>query len=49
MPLEWEELGGISPEQFTMRTAHSRLERVGDLWRDILDHKADLARAFGVS
>lgn len=49
MPLEWDELAAIAPEQFTLRTAHTRLDRAGDLWRDILEDKADLARAFGVS
>jgi bifunctional non-homologous end joining protein LigD len=46
MPLEWSELGSISPRQFTLWTAHQRLEQVGDLWQDILSHKADLAKAF---
>jgi bifunctional non-homologous end joining protein LigD len=49
MPLRWQELGSISPEQFTLRTAYARLQQVGDLWRDILDHKTDLARAFSAS
>lgn len=49
MPLGWAELGSIYPAQFTLRTTHERLAQVGDLWRDILDHKADLARAFSAS
>ena len=46
MPVEWSELGSITPSQFSLRTAHQRLERVGDLWHTILDHKADLSTVF---
>ena len=46
MPLRWDELGTTYPEQFTLRTAPARLAQTGDLWHDILDHKADLTRVF---
>lgn len=46
MPVRWDELGAIYPEQFTLHTAPARLARTGELWHDILDHKADLTRAF---
>ena len=46
MPLEWDELCSISPRQFTLWTASKRLEQVGDLWQDILEHKADLSAVF---
>jgi bifunctional non-homologous end joining protein LigD len=47
MPLRWEEVGKLYPEVFSIRTAHARVEQVGDLWRNILDAKADLTRVFG--
>ena len=49
MPIRWDELGHVHPEQFTLRTAHERLANVGDLWRDILLHKANLTHVFASS
>jgi bifunctional non-homologous end joining protein LigD len=49
MPLDWTELNSISPGQFTLRTAHQRLEQVGDLWQTILHHKANLAEVFSAT
>jgi len=46
VPLRWTELGSVYPTQFTLRTMHERLKIVGDLWADILQHKADLAHVF---
>jgi bifunctional non-homologous end joining protein LigD len=46
MPVRWDELAKIEPGQFMLATAHQRVAEVGELWRDILSHKADLARAF---
>ena len=46
MPFRWDELADVRPGQFTLRTAHQRLGKVGDLWREILSHKADLASVF---
>ena len=46
MPLRWDEVGRFYPAEFTLRSAGSRLREVGDLWRDIVDYKADLSRVF---
>jgi len=47
VPLKWSELGKIYPSEFTILNAHERVERVGDLWRHILDAKHDLASLVG--
>ena len=47
MPVRWDELRDIYPAEFTILTAHERLARTGDLWKDILDHKHDLAGLIG--
>jgi bifunctional non-homologous end joining protein LigD len=47
MPVRWDELRDIYPTEFTILTAHERLARTGDLWKDILDHKHDLAGLIG--
>ena len=49
MPLQWDEVGDASAEDFTLRTAEARLAQVGDLWRGILQHKADLAQTFSTA
>ncbi len=49
MPVRWGELSGVYPSHFTLPTAHNRLSEVGDLWRDILDQKADLTQVFKAS
>jgi bifunctional non-homologous end joining protein LigD len=43
MPVRWDELPAVYPTQFTILTAPDRLQEVGDLWANILDHKHDLA------
>jgi bifunctional non-homologous end joining protein LigD len=43
-PLRWDELHNIYPTDFTMRTVPKRLEQIGDLWADILEHKNDLQK-----
>lgn len=43
-PLRWDELGGVYPSDFTIRSAPARLAETGDLWADILDAKHDLRR-----
>jgi bifunctional non-homologous end joining protein LigD len=48
MPVRWDELRDIYPPDFTILTAIERLEETGDLWKDILDHKHDLAELLGV-
>jgi bifunctional non-homologous end joining protein LigD len=45
-PLEWNELDKIYPTDFNMRTLPARLQRKGELWIDILQHKCDLKTAF---
>ena len=43
-PVRWDELGDIYPTDFTIETVPGRLERLGDLWADILVAKHDLRR-----
>jgi bifunctional non-homologous end joining protein LigD len=43
MPLAWSEVGKVFPTDFTLLTAPDRLRTVGDLWRDVLLEKRDLA------
>jgi bifunctional non-homologous end joining protein LigD len=44
MPVRWDELGDIYPPDFTIVTAPGRIRDVGgDLWKDILEAKHDLA------
>jgi bifunctional non-homologous end joining protein LigD len=47
-PLRWEELQDVYPTDFTIKSLPERLEKIGDLWTDILSHKNDLKKlAFG--
>ncbi len=43
-PVRWEELSEIYPTDFTMDTVPERIEKMGDLWADILQSKHDLRR-----
>jgi bifunctional non-homologous end joining protein LigD len=43
-PISWDELERVYPTQFTMLNVAERLRSVGDLWRDILTARTDLAR-----
>lgn len=45
MPLEWEELAGAHPLDFTIRNAPDRLHRTGDRWKDALERKQSLETA----
>lgn len=45
MPLEWEELAGAHPLDFTIRNAPDRLARTGDRWKDALVRKQSLEEA----
>jgi DNA primase len=38
MPLSWDEVraGGFVPEEFNLRTAPARVERLGDLFAPVL-------------
>jgi bifunctional non-homologous end joining protein LigD len=42
MPVRWDELRDIYPHDFTILNACDRIDKVGDLWADILDQKHDL-------
>jgi bifunctional non-homologous end joining protein LigD len=41
-PLHWDEVGKFYPTEFTIFSLPERLEKVGDIWADILDHKNDM-------
>jgi bifunctional non-homologous end joining protein LigD len=45
MPLEWEELAGAHPLDFTISNAPGRLARAGDRWKDALERKQSLESA----
>ncbi|RKT36240.1 DNA ligase D [Microbacterium sp. AG1240] len=38
-PLTWDELDGVDPHDFTVRTVPQRLADVGDPWRGMLDRR----------
>lgn len=45
-PLLWREVNyRLRPDSFTIKTIPSRLEKVGDMWKPVLEHTNDLARA----
>jgi bifunctional non-homologous end joining protein LigD len=46
-PLQWNELKSIYPSDFTLDSVMERLDKIGDLWADILDHKSDLRAIIG--
>jgi bifunctional non-homologous end joining protein LigD len=41
-PVTWEELANVYPTDFDIDTLPERVERMGDLWANILDSKQDL-------
>ncbi len=43
-PLAWDELGRVYPTDFTILTVPDHLEKVGDLWKNILEAKRDLQK-----
>ena len=44
MPLHWDEVkSGLKPTDFTIKNAHKRLQRVGDLWKPALGNGINLA------
>jgi bifunctional non-homologous end joining protein LigD len=45
MPLTWAALKTASPSDYTMANVADLLEKRGDLWRDILSEKQDIARS----
>ena len=46
-PVAWDELEGVYPTAFNIDTVPERVERMGDLWADILESKHDLRRLVG--
>lgn len=47
MPLTWDELEDAYPEDFTMANVFEWLERRGDIWKNILEAKVDVAGLVG--
>ena len=43
-PVDWEELSDIYPTDFNIETLSKRLNKLGDLWSDILEKKNDLQK-----
>jgi bifunctional non-homologous end joining protein LigD len=48
-PVNWDELPGIYPTDFTVHTVPKRLATTGDPWAHILDARHDLASALGLA
>jgi DNA ligase D-like protein (predicted polymerase) len=48
-PLEWDEVPGVEPEVFTLRTVPDRLQRLGDAGAMIDDHVGTLEPALELS
>jgi DNA primase len=44
--MRWDELGGIYPTDFTIKTVPGRLESIGDLWANIMETKIDIVKLF---
>jgi len=44
-PIDWDELGRIEAQTFTLKNVPRRLEKNGDPWRDIKQHAVTLGRA----
>jgi len=42
MPLFWEEIHTVQPEQFTLCTAEQRIKKVGDYYLESLERKQDI-------
>ncbi|HEY3080066.1 MAG TPA: non-homologous end-joining DNA ligase [Chloroflexota bacterium] len=49
VPLRWDEVGRVFPQEFTILTVPDRLAGIGDLWSTIHEAKADLASALGLA
>ena len=41
-PIYWDDIGKVYPTDFTLASLPDRLERIGDIWSDILASKKDL-------
>ena len=49
MPVSWEKLPDIWPEDFDIKTVPEILKETGDPWKDILKAKNDLGKILGIS
>ena len=45
-PIEWSELDSIYPDEINQHTIRDRLERKGDIWKEMLKYREDLSRRF---
>lgn len=43
-PIEWDELGRVTPDRYTIRDIRKRLAHKGDPWRDMHSHARPLGR-----
>jgi DNA ligase D len=41
-PVQWDELDGLDPHRFTLRTVPARLEDAGDPWEGLLDTRGSI-------
>lgn len=45
MPLHWDEVKkGLKPENFTIKNAHARVAKTGDLWKPVMGRGVDIAK-----
>lgn len=45
-PLKWEEVkSGLNPAKFNIKTIHTRIKRLGDLWEPMREEAVDLAES----
>jgi bifunctional non-homologous end joining protein LigD len=49
MPISWEKLPDIWPEDFDIKTVPEILKDTGDPWKDILESKNDLGKLLGIT
>lgn len=47
MPLDWDELEGVYPDQFNLWNVPERVAEWGDAWKDMLDKRVDLSLMLG--
>lgn len=47
MPLDWDELEGVYPDEFNLWSAPGRVAEWGDAWKDMLDKRVDLSVMLG--
>lgn len=42
VPVRWDELMDVFPSDFDLTNVPDRVQKLGDVWEDILDHRVDL-------